>query len=662
MATTRFSRRQTQKFKTKGTALEELNVLDYSRGFDSYAANDALQIDMLRSAQDTRIDSLGRMNTRQGADFYSNAAGETLDDAETSTTGAANQDVTTTIRHAAKFTTTTAGRLTKVELNMKTNDGSGVTMVEIYNDSSGSPGTKLATSSIPFSDLGASLAYEVARFVEAPQLANATAYWIVVYVQSGSGGYHWSSTTNATTALKSTDSGSTWSATSYDMNFKTYISTDSTTKGLFRAYKSTGTKETLMAHGTVLYKISDVDGTLTSIKTGLNSGATRYRFANINDEVFYVNGVDNPRKYDFSTDAQMAWGTSGGSAAPTASLIAAHQDLIWLNDSSDPTRLEFSDEDSYETSASTNFIYVPSPKSPDPITALIPLNGVLYVFTTERKFAIYGSDQATFEVVELPSKKGTFTQETVAVTRNHIYYLSDDGLFRFNGVQDELLSARITDKIRGMANKDSAILAVHKNRLYIFYRDTGSGQNDKSLVYNLDFEAWESEDTNQYVTAATQFSGGNDDFEFVVASSLVGQAFYFDDSANNYSDAGCPLSFEVRTGYHHGKEPNAKKIWKRWYPRFEKQTGSYNVTCSTDQNFSSSPTEYSVAVGASGDTWGGGETWGGGATYGSTKFGSDRIHLPDSSYYLQLRVSKTGVDTPVVFLGHKLMYSKKRVR
>jgi hypothetical protein len=213
-----------------------------------------------------------------------------------------------------------------------------------------------------------------------------------------------------------------------------------------------------------------------------------------------------------------------------------------------------------------------------------------------------------------------------------------------------------------MTNKDSAILAVDKNRLKIFYRSSGSGFNDKCLVYNIDYEAWESEDTNQYVNRAIMYTGGSDDFEFITASSLVGQAFYFGQSSNDYNDLGKPLDFDVRTGYLHANNPNAEKRWKRWYPRLKKQSRSYSIEAQVDTNFADSPTSYLVDVGATGATWGSGLTWGGGSVYGSSQFESDRIHLAGESYYLQLRIRKQGSNTPAEFLGHTLTFHEKRRR
>lgn len=658
MATTKF-RRQRRRLKSKGTSLSKVEVFDYSRGFNSYLANDALPLDQLRLAQDSRISTLGRMVTRKGANFYSDPEGEAANDDQATVTGAADESISTTNWLAARITTTAAGRLTKVELNLKSNTGNSPIIVEIYDEDTGEPGNKLATSSIKSSDLSGSYAYVPARFVDAPELANATNYWIVAYQQEeGTGSYDWSSTTAATTSLSSSNSGGTWASTSYDLNFKTYTSTDSKTKGLYRAYKSDGTAKTLIASDDTLSSVSDVDGSLTAVNSSLNASATDYNFATVEDIIYYVNGVDAPRKWDFTTDA--VWGGSGFPASP--SLIVSHQDLLFTNDTSDPTKIVFSNEDSYVTADSTNFIYVPSPKSPEGIVAFTTLNGVLHIFTQAGKHSLYGVDKSTFTLVESPARKGTFSQKSVVSTRNSIYFLSDDGVYLFNGVEDQLISVDITDQIEAMTNKSSATLAVHGNRLKLYYRSTGVARNDSCLVYNLDYGTWESEDTNQYVERAIQWSGGADDFEYVTGSSHVGQAFKWGESSNNYSDLGKPLNFEIRTGYYFGKDPNSLKVWKRWYPRLKKQSRTYNIQASVDSDFRDAPSSQNLSVGASGVTWGGGAEWGDGSVYGSTTFDSDRIHVAGQSYYRQYRISKTGVNTPVEFLGHSVHIKQKRVR
>ena len=96
--------------------LNKLELLDYSKGINSFEANDVVRNDTLRVANDARISTHGRYKTRQGCDFYSVPAGETVDVQRTSTTGASTSAITITAQFAAKYTCGATGRLTKVDL------------------------------------------------------------------------------------------------------------------------------------------------------------------------------------------------------------------------------------------------------------------------------------------------------------------------------------------------------------------------------------------------------------------------------------------------------------------------------------------------------------------------------------------------------------------
>lgn len=293
-----------------------------------------------RNSTDRRV----AIGTRKGPGFYSVPLGETVDIQQTSTTGAADATLSTTTWQAKKFTNTSAGRLTKVDIRLK--EGTMPTqhvIVAIYSDSSGSPGTLLATSSILSSVITSSYSYLSARFVEAPTLAATTAYWIVAYMQDGgSGSWLWSSTTNATTAKSSTNSGGSWSTTSYDLNAKTYVSTNSKYLGGFRYTPSNATAKTVIAHGTAVYTVSEVDGTTTSIKTGL-SAATDYFFDQSNDQLYTVNAVDVPQYWDGTT-----WAVVGGTPG-VSKYLTFHKNRLWFVNSADPTKLVFSELSDYHT-------------------------------------------------------------------------------------------------------------------------------------------------------------------------------------------------------------------------------------------------------------------------------------------------------------------------
>lgn len=635
--------------------LNKLELLDYSKGINSFEANDIVPQGFLRYATDARISTHGRYKTRQGCDFYSVPAGETVDVQQASTTGADDETITQTAWLAKKYTCGATGRLTKVDLNIKNdNGGTAPIIVEIHADSSGEPsGTPLATSSIPAATPTSSYAYISVRFIEAPQVESASVYWIVCYLQDdGTNDYKWSSTTNATTALASTDSGVTWDATTYDLNAKTYVSTDSETLGLFRAYKSDGTKKTLLAHGTNLYTVNDATGALTSIKSGLTANGD-YRFVTTNDVVYYVNGQDGIRKWDFTTEA-----ANSGSTTVATNLIF-HKDQIFYLDKTNPTKVFFTDKTAFETFTSTNFFYVPSPKSPDPIAGWAVLNDNLYIFTKKTKWALYGSDLTNFVLRKSTGLKGSYNQDQIQFTRNALYFVSDDGIYRFNGATDELISEPVTDTFNSIADKSTVTTAMKGNRFYVFYTPSGGAQNSACLVYNINYNSWESIDQNTYINKCITWDGQSDDGEFLQASNLVGAAYYAEDEGNTYNNLGTPLEFELRTKYEFFDNPASKKRTKRWYPRFAASQGDFSVNCQYDKDFANSPSSSLQSLASSGTTWGSGALWGS-FTWGASTLIKPRISIPGRANYLQYRIKRFGVNNAVEFYGHTLLFTVQR--
>jgi hypothetical protein len=262
----------------------------------------------------------------------------------------------------------------------------------------------------------------------------------------GSGSYNWSSTTTATTSKTSSNSGGTWSSTSYAMNIKTYVATNSKYLGGFRYTPSSSTAKTIMAHGTNVYTVSDA-GVTTSVKSGLSSSATEYNFAQSNDILYTVNNFDAPQQWNGTT-----WAAVAGSP-PTSQLIAFHKNRLFLVDKSNPTKIVYSELSDYGTYLSTSFIYAPSPKSGDPITSITVFQDNLIIFTRKTKYVLFGDDPGNFVLRQSSGKKGAVNNATVKSDANYVYFLSDDGVYRYNGSSDELISDAIQNEIDNMANE-----------------------------------------------------------------------------------------------------------------------------------------------------------------------------------------------------------------
>jgi len=662
-----WAKRTSKTVPNLGVRSEPFEINDYSLGMNSFLGNDKFPLkngasNMWRLAQNARITTLGEYESRKGFDFHSEAAGSTEDATQTSTTGAADMSFNSVTRYAQKLTTGAGGKLHKVDIRLK-NDASatGVPIVEIWTDSAGAPSELLTRSSIAPSAITSSYAYLTARFPDAPTITTTTVYWIVVYVQStGTGSYKWSSTTTATDALVSADSGDTWSSTSYALNFKQYYSTTGGVKGLVRATKSTGTKVTIFAHGTVLYSVDDSTGALTTIKSGLSSSATQYRFEVVNDIVYYVNGHDGLRKLtgaNFATDSQVS--------STNYTHIKEHKGLMFLVTKDDPNKVIFSNFADYETFTSTDFIYVPSPKTGDPVTALEPLNGYLIIPTVNSKYILFGDDNATFQLQEAQDQNGTYSQETITADYDYIYYLAKDGVRRSNGSESILLSKNVYNDVIDITNKSGACMAVHKGRLYLWYASAGASGNDSCLVWNLNYgtsegATVESIDTNAYVSRAQ--NAFNDD-ALIVASSENGQIHWQELSSNDYTNLGGDIDFELDTHYMTFSSPAVLKAIRYWEPRFGAQSGSYTVSCEYATDLRNNWQTYSSPnLQGSGYVWGDAGTVWGAFTWGTTAELQSQLYVPGEYRRIAIRYKHYATRQPVSFLGHTLVTQTRRIR
>jgi len=607
----------------------------YGRNFRLYAPNNALR----RTA----------IAKRTGHAFYSVPVGETADQQLTSTTGAADQSVGLTTWQAQPYTAGANGSLTKIDIRLKNSSGTGPVIVAIYSDSSG-PGTLLATSSVVSASITSSYAYISARFIEAPTQVSGTKYWVVAYVQSnGSSVYSWSSNTAATTAKVSTDAGNNWSSTSYALNIKTYVSTSGGVKGQHRFYRSTSSPVEMFAHGTNVYTVNDNTGAVTSIKSGLSSSATIYDWASVNDKTYFANGQDVPQVYNGSTVAAV------GGSPPVADNVCVHTNSLWFLQP-ETNLLTFSEPGNYEIFDVGGFLYVPATKTADPVIKIVSVAGVLYCFTRNTKYLVFGTTAigsgtmaatANLIIKESPGSKGAVSATAVTRDEESVYFVSDDfHVYSFNGAVDTKLSSeRVAAFLRNVATTSTIKIYTDDKKLYVSYTAAGQSANTGRLVWDLVYQEWLS-DEETYVGYGITWNSQTDTGQWVLSSSLVGALYYGD---TGYNDLGKPIQLDWWSIYMSFGVPAAKHRIKRYYTFLQAETTPCLVDCQIDVDEANSPTSNFVSTEGAGAVWGA-FTWGA-ADWGETNFIRTRIHVAGRSYKTQFRFVQNGVDTPVNLLG-----------
>jgi hypothetical protein len=371
-----------------------------------------------------------------------------------------------------------------------------------------------------------------------------------------------------------------------------------------------------------------------------------------------VNGFDGWRKWDFVTESQVS--------ATNYTHICEHKGALFLVDKADPTKIVYTEFLSYEEVLSTSIIYADRPKSGDPITALIPLNGYLLIFTLNNKFIISGDDQATYAIEEAPDQKGTYTQETAVADKNFVYFLSDDGVYRSNGSEPQLMSEGNYHDILVLSNRPSACIAINEGRLYLWFQSAGSNVNDSCYVWNLNYgsgsaDCLESQDTHAYVARAV--SAFQDDDALLVGSSMLGQAYWQEDAGNDYTNLGGDIDLLLQSHYMVGSSPAVLKQHRYWEPRFGSKSDNYTIRCeyATDQRDNwQLVTGGSVSVQGSGSLWGS-AIWGS-FTWGRSAEVQANLYIPGEYRRTAIRYKHYATRQPQKFLGHTLVTQTRRLR
>jgi hypothetical protein len=632
---------------------------EFIKGFNSNLTNDDVPQDQFVYATDAREIRIGKWMTRQGADLLSIPVGEAINVQQTSVTGAADFSFSTTTWFAKKVVATATGCLTALEANIRNlGGGTGTVVLALYTDAAGTPGTEVFRTTIAASALTSSYQYLKGRSIQCPDIANGTTYWVIGFIQDGGSGlYQISTTTNAATAKTSANSGVTWSAQSYDFNVKLSTATALPVKGCIRIKRPVGTTLTFFAQGSNLYSVNEGTGVATSVDNAFDVNATYVRFAYVNDVLYSCQGTTKPRKYDLAT-------TTASSVAATPEntySVMEHKGLLFYLSSDDVNKLFYTNFGLYETFTSTDFFYVPSPKTGDPSKAMAKLNGNLFIITRNNKYILYGAENATFRLDNAVGQKGTFSQESVAFDETSIYLASDDGIYEFNGAQENNIAQDVLDWWTGLSNKTNTVLELHNNRLYVYYTPNGQSVNTRCKVYHRLYGVWESDDTNTYV--ARTYSRLDNDNYLLLASNRVGMLMLGEQSTNDYNNMGEPLTYELRTNYNHYQAPAQYKRVASYRPHFDAITGSYSIQVGYCTDYSDSPNYVSVSLSGSGPRFDQGYTFNSGVRFGGLQQvnPTDTISIPGQWRRLQIRYQRQAARQPVSFDGHILAIETQRL-
>lgn len=605
------------------------------------------------------------ISSRKGSGIYTQVLSEATGASNVVTTGALDKSVNTlTSWQAQPFVASATGFLSHIELNVKTGTGNGPLIVEIYANNAGIPGIKLADSSISSAAITSTYGYHPAYFVEAPPITSGSTYWIVTYIQDdGAGAYLWSSNSSTSTAKTSNSGISGFVATNYALNFKTFTATNTVEKGGFRFNKQSGANVTLVVYGTTLYSVNDGTGAFTSVATGLSSSAVEYSWTTGDGKVFWTNGFDDLKAWDGTTVE-----TITDTELPILSMVVMHKDRLMGVSATDPNKLVYSENPGNPSDAvdaqhqwyyawlSVSFIYVPAPKSSDPIIAIVPFQDVLKIFTTNNKYDLYGSDNSTYTLKQSTGKKGSVSRSVYA-DEAYIYFVGDDGFYRHNGSSDELISDNVASVFEAIANTSTITITKWKRQVRFYFGANGSGVNTDCLLYHTSYGEWQH-DTEVYAKRGFVFVDTDDDGQLVETSSFIPTMYY---AETDYNNVGKAIDFAYWTRYDSLGAPAQRKRMKKYFPLFEPVGQAFVINVDMDKDLANTPIHNSVTLTVNGALWGA-FSWADGSLWGdTTQFKPQKLRYPGYAYYWQMRISRRAINNPVMFFGVQYSYKAKRL-
>lgn len=625
------------------------NRSPFARNFRMYA----------QEAEDRRV----AISSRKGSGKYLNPLNEAQAVSNESVVGSDNAILgIDTEWKAVPFTAPANHLLTKVELRLSRNGAAGPIVVAIHADNAGVPGVKLADSGILGSTVSDAYAYTAAAFIEAPELTLGAKYWIVAYQQDDTtGNYIWRYNTETATALTSNTAGLSWTATTYTLNFKVYTTPKATVKGLARFTPADSNNRTVMAINDTVYSASDTTGNLTSILAAQNAAAQDYHFSSADGKLFWVNGLNNLRAWNGTTVE-----TITHAQLPLLSLFTFHKNVPFGVTAADPNKVVFGlspvEQDPlgnswYRGWLSTSFFYIPAPKAAEPITAIVSFQDTLVVFTRTDKWVVYGSTEADIQPRPAMGKKGAVHQNAVYADENFVYFVSDDGFYRWDGSKDTLISELVQPEIDRIGNIEKAVVTKWQRQIRFYYNVKGSPVNNRCLIWHTVLEEMML-DTDAFVSRAVPWNDANDPRNLVEASSTAPVAHYAEKGSNNLGKA---IDFMYYCKPDSMKNPAQKKRVVDFFPLLEGEGGDYPVEVGLDKDRQDQTVYTSLPLTTEGAKIGQFNIGDGTRIGGVTSFEPKRVNTSGYAYYWQPRLKRKAINNLVRFVGYVLSFRAKRL-
>ena len=316
----------------------------------------------------------------------------------------------------------------------------------------------------------------------------------------------------------------------------------------FTFYHTDGTKEFLVSDSSMLLSTQDFN-TYVFISSALNSNAM-IEFAQINNKVYYTNGVDPVGTWD-GTTKQVLDGTKGTPNVPKGRHIVSYQNRIFVgNTSADNTSLDWSAVVSTGGAILTPDHYLAWPAlnhksigatDGEALNALWVQRGQLQIGKDGSIWTLFGNSDSTYIERRIESQAGVVSQESVVQLDGVAYHKGRDGIYDYNTSFSKRISDLIEPDVDLMANPSTRITQLlwetqaDFNKGYSLFGTTMTANGVVTVSTDTPFRMGWSTNTQAGVTAMNSSytiltDGGSTDWMTIRTTDTIPIAY-----AGNYT-------------------------------------------------------------------------------------------------------------------------------
>lgn len=339
---------------------------------------------------------------------------------------------------------------------------------------------------------------------------------------------------------------------------------------------------------------------------------------------------------------------------PTPAFIENHVNRIWtltgnsLRFSVLDTSITGEHFNDWDTGSNAGEIIIPNGNG-DTGTGLYSLNNSLYIFQRRAIWRLYGNSPGNFELRNVTNEIGMISQKTLVEWNDLLVFLSDFGLYLFDGSNLRNISEGVVNTlIDSWANKTSPVAVLWDNKYLISYTASGDTVNSAALFYDLQAGTfWKV--NNFYASAWMAWAGGTDDGRLYFASSNQGSIYRWD--TGGHDDGYDIESLYDTPSIGFGSGMNDKSL-KRFYLQ-QLARGDWNVSTTMFGNISETTTSGGAINLSPGNAalWGvaqwGVDSWSGEGALVTTRL----AEFQGQGRYFKFRFSQTGYGEGFEILG-----------